>query len=239
MNNKRLIPKLTGPLRGYWGLGLAVVLALSLSFIINLKTAKTESLPKTSKQGLELTPQEITSTPPPLSRPSISQVPQSDLTAGWNIYEDEDTGLSISYPPNWAVGKGNRHAPSLPPNTVTFSSKPGTFDFTLVTVEDAMGLPLEDISRILIRSYFGEVEEITVQPTLISGRGAVRVTHFQPFIGGSRVGFSSTIFTSGPQVIWMFTQFEVDPQTNSPLSLEDRQRVQTYELIVQSSRSDR
>lgn len=163
-------------------------------------------------------------------------MPRSRASAEWQEYPDEDRGFSVQYPSDWQVSRGNRHAPNLPGDVLTFNSSPGVFDITVVALENDLGLSMEEVAHRIFGGHFGPLDVISSEKREVNGLSAFRIVHSQPEIYGSVVRYISTFVHKDRAVYWLFTQFPTDPSSGRPVSSAHQARVQAYERVVESLR---
>jgi murein DD-endopeptidase MepM/ murein hydrolase activator NlpD len=151
---------------------------------------------------------------------------------GWEVYTDEECGFAVSYPTRLSHSRGARYAPNLPANTLTFGSRSGVSDLTIVSMENDLALPLAALSSRAFGGHFGVFQRVSSEERMINGVSAIRVIHAQPEIEGVVVRYISTFLQREQWVYWLFTQIATEPLTGRPVSTEQEARLSNYEQIV-------
>lgn len=167
---------------------------------------------------------------------STPDTSHSNPMTGWETYKDKEYGFSVRYPKTWTVQMGNDRSPYLPSKTVSFRSKKA-FEFTIVPLEDAPDLSVEELARYLNEKMLGtypEEGEKGVSVISLDGQRAIRLVLVTQSIQDTYVAFISTVLTVDTQAFWFFTQYQADPETGKPSASEGKERLEMYDRLLQT-----
>ncbi len=143
-------------------------------------------------------------------------------------------GFSIRYPHDWQVHMGNSHAPSLPHDTLTFSSSPGVFDVTVVALKlsEVAQTNIQDFAKAVVMKFLGEVDDWTYLPSKLPYQSSVRAVYTQPSYGYESVVFVADFLIIGERGYWIFTQFASNDNSFVPIYESGQQRLAVFQTMV-------